>query len=104
MRPFSTERKRSKRRGSSGNRWQSQQSTSFDQRVYALVAQIPLAPGHLRPNRELLGCWGCARQVGWALRRLQLPSEVPWQRVVNAKGCISFRRPGKAAIGSSGSC
>ena len=69
----------------------SQQSTSFDQRVYALVAQIP--PGRLATYgqiAELLGCWGCARQVGWALRRLQLPSAVPWQRVVNAKGCISF--------------
>ena len=37
-----------------------------------------------------LGAWGCARQVGWALRRLPLPSEVPWQRVVNAKGQISM--------------
>ena len=64
---------------------------NFDQRVYALVAQIP--PGRLATYgqiAELLGCWGCARQVGWALRRLQLPSEVPWQRVVNAKGRISF--------------
>ena len=39
---------------------------------------------------DLIGAWGCARQVGWALRRLPLPSEVPWQRVVNAKGRISF--------------
>ena len=68
-----------------------QQSTSFDQRVYALVAQIP--PGRLATYgqiAELLGCWGCARQVGWALRRLPLPSAVPWQRVVNASGRISF--------------
>jgi methylated-DNA-protein-cysteine methyltransferase-like protein len=28
--------------------------------------------------------------VGWALRRLPLPSAVPWQRVVNAQGRISF--------------
>ena len=64
---------------------------NFDQRVYALVAQIP--PGRLATYGQIaepLGCWGCARQVGWALRRLQLPSEVPWQRVVNAKGRISF--------------
>ena len=27
---------------------------------------------------------------GWALRRLQLPSDVPWHRVVNAKGQISM--------------
>ena len=67
------------------------QPPTFDQRVYALVAQIP--PGRLATYgqiAELMGCWGCARQVGWALRRLQLPSEVPWQRVVNASGRISF--------------
>jgi methylated-DNA-protein-cysteine methyltransferase-like protein len=39
---------------------------------------------------ELIGAYGCARQVGWALRRLPLPSPVPWQRVVNARGQISF--------------
>ena len=59
--------------------------------MYALVRRIP--PGRLSTYgqiAELLGCWGCARQVGWALRRLSLPSEVPWQRVVNAAGRISF--------------
>ena len=39
---------------------------------------------------ELIGAYGCARQVGWALRRLSLPSSVPWHRVVNARGCISM--------------
>jgi methylated-DNA-protein-cysteine methyltransferase-like protein len=39
---------------------------------------------------ELIGAYGCARQVGWALRRLPLPSAVPWHRVVNARGCISM--------------
>ena len=39
---------------------------------------------------ELIGAYGCARQVGWALRRLALPSAVPWHRVVNARGCISM--------------
>ena len=39
---------------------------------------------------DRIGAWGCARQVGWALRRLSLPSEVPWQRVVNAKGRITM--------------
>ena len=64
---------------------------SFDQRVYAVVAQIP--PGQLATYSqiaELVGAWGAARQVGWALRRLPLPSPVPWQRVVNAQGRISF--------------
>ena len=64
---------------------------TFDQRVYAVVAQIPR--GQLATYgqiAELVGVWGAARQVGWALRRLPLPSEIPWQRVVNAKGQISF--------------
>ena len=39
---------------------------------------------------ELIGAFGCARQVGWALRRLKLPSPVPWHRVVNAQGRISM--------------
>ena len=64
---------------------------SFDQRVWRAVAQIP--PGRLATYgqiAELIGAYGCARQVGWALRRLPLPSEIPWQRVVNAKGRISL--------------
>jgi methylated-DNA-protein-cysteine methyltransferase related protein len=63
----------------------------FDQRVYAAVARIP----HCRlatygQIADLIGAYGCARQVGWALRRLPLPSQVPWHRVVNAQGRISF--------------
>ena len=49
--------------------------------------------GHLATYGQVadwIGAWGCARQVGWALRRLSLPSDVPWQRVVNAKGRISM--------------
>jgi methylated-DNA-protein-cysteine methyltransferase-like protein len=64
---------------------------TFDQRVYALVAQIP--PGCLATYgqvAELIGAWGCARQVGWALRRLPLPSPLPWHRVVNAQGRVSL--------------
>ena len=64
---------------------------SFDERVWQAVAQIP--PGRLATYgqiAELIGAYGCARQVGWALRRLPLPSEVPWQRVVNAQGRISL--------------
>ncbi|MCP9817773.1 methylated-DNA--[protein]-cysteine S-methyltransferase [Synechococcus sp. GreenBA-s] len=63
----------------------------FDQRVYAAVALIP--HGRLATYgqiAELIGAYGCARQVGWALRRLPLPSPVPWHRVVNAQGRISI--------------
>ena len=64
---------------------------SFDQRVWAVVNQIP--PGQLATYgqiAELIGAYGSARQVGWALRRLPLPSDVPWHRVVNAQGRISM--------------
>ena len=64
---------------------------SFDQRVWREVARIPhgcLATyGQIA---DLIGAYGCARQVGWALRRLKLPSTVPWHRVVNAQGRISM--------------
>ena len=67
------------------------QRSSFDQRVRAAVACIP--PGRLSTYGQVadwIGAYGCARQVGWALRRLHLPSSVPWQRVVNAQGRISM--------------
>ena len=65
--------------------------TSFDRRVYEQVARIPF--GQLATYgqiAELMGEWGCARQVGWALRRLPLPSPLPWHRVVNAQGRLAM--------------
>lgn len=65
---------------------------SFDRRVWHAVSLIPR--GQLATYgqiAELIGAYGCARQVGWALRRLSLPSSVPWHRVVNARGRISMR-------------
>jgi methylated-DNA-protein-cysteine methyltransferase-like protein len=64
---------------------------SFDQRAYQQVARIPF--GQLATYgqiAELMGAWGCARQVGWALRRLPLPSPLPWHRVVNAQGRLAM--------------
>jgi methylated-DNA-protein-cysteine methyltransferase-like protein len=64
---------------------------SFDQQVYGAVALVPR--GQLATYgqiAELIGAYGRARQVGWALRRLALPSPVPWHRVVNAQGRISL--------------
>ena len=52
---------------------------TFDQRVWSQVSRIP--HGRLATYgqiAELIGAFGCARQVGWALRRLKLPSAVPW--------------------------
>ena len=64
---------------------------SFDSRVLAAVALIP--HGRLATYGQVadwIGAYGCARQVGWTLRRLALPSSIPWQRVVNAQGRISM--------------
>ena len=64
---------------------------SFDRRVWQAVSRIPR--GQLATYgqiADLIGAYGCARQVGWALRRLTLPNNVPWHRVVNAKGRISM--------------
>ena len=66
-------------------------SPTFDQRVHRVVALIP--QGRLSTYGQVadwIGAYGCARQVGWALRRLSLPSPIPWQRVVNAQGRISM--------------
>lgn len=66
-------------------------AASFDQRVWKAVEQVP--SGRLATYgqiAELIGAYGCARQVGWALRRLPLPSAVPWHRVVNAQGRIAM--------------
>ena len=63
----------------------------FARRVWEQVSRIPF--GQLATYgqiADLIGAYGCARQVGWALRRLKLPSEVPWHRVVNAQGRISM--------------
>jgi len=64
---------------------------SFDQRVHAAVSLIP--HGRVATYGQVadwIGAYGSARQVGWALRRLSLPSDIPWQRVVNAQGRIAM--------------
>jgi len=42
----------------------------------------------------LAGLDGHARQVGYALHNLPSPSNVPWHRVVNARGEVSPRSAG----------
>lgn len=39
----------------------------------------------------MIGRPGAARQVGWALASLPMGTDVPWQRVINAKGGISYK-------------
>jgi methylated-DNA-protein-cysteine methyltransferase related protein len=66
-------------------------SSSY-QRIYAIVRRIP--EGRVATYGQvaaLAGLKGHARQVGYALHALPDETAVPWHRVVNASGGISFR-------------
>lgn len=68
-------------------------------RIYAVVRRIPR--GRVSTYGEVAqwaGLPGCARQVGYALHALGEKDDVPWQRVVNARGAISL--PGDAGLDS----
>jgi methylated-DNA-protein-cysteine methyltransferase-like protein len=63
---------------------------TFFPRVYAIVRKIP--HGKVATYGQIaraLGAPGAARTVGWAMRAC--PPNVPWHRVVNARGEISLR-------------
>ncbi|MEE2829025.1 MAG: MGMT family protein, partial [Myxococcota bacterium] len=65
---------------------------SFYQRVYELVRSVP--SGSVTTYGDVAAALGnprMARQVGWALSALGEESDVPWQRVINSRGSISFR-------------
>ena len=66
----------------------------FYERVYAVTSRIPV--GRVATYGDVAAAIGsprAARQVGWALARLdpERARIVPWQRVINAKGMISGR-------------
>ncbi|UCG89378.1 MAG: MGMT family protein [Gemmatimonadota bacterium] len=64
--------------------------------MYAVVRRIP--EGRVATYGQvaaLAGFPGHARQVGYALNSLPDDSDVPWHRVINAKGEVSIRsQPG----------
>jgi methylated-DNA-protein-cysteine methyltransferase-like protein len=66
--------------------------SEYYQHIYAVVRQIPLGKvATYGQVARLAGYPGYARQVGYALFRLpDQGSDVPWQRVVNAKGQVSY--------------
>jgi methylated-DNA-protein-cysteine methyltransferase related protein len=61
------------------------------QKIYQVVRKIPIGTvltyGQVA---ELAGLYGKARLVGYALFQVEIGSDIPWQRVVNAKGEISY--------------
>jgi len=61
-------------------------------RIYRVVSRIPRGRvATYGQVAELAGLPGGARQVGYALAALGDAREVPWHRVVNARGGISRR-------------
>jgi Predicted methylated DNA-protein cysteine methyltransferase len=64
-------------------------------RIYAIVKRIPR--GRVATYGQvatLAGLDGHARQAGYALHDLPDGSNIPWHRVINAKGEISPRSAG----------
>ena len=71
----------------------------FHERVWKLARMIPR--GQVATYGQvaaLAGIPGRARQVGYALHALPEGSDVPWHRVINARGTISPRADGDAEI------
>ena len=67
-------------------------SSSFYERVWAVVAQIP--PGRVTTYGDIaqyLGRRGAARTVGWALNEA-VGTDLPCHRVVNRKGVLTGKR------------
>ncbi len=69
---------------------------SSHQRFYDVVRRIPVGrvATYGTVAREA-GLEGRARQVGYALAALPDGAEVPWHRVVNARGEVSPRAGGR---------
>ncbi len=65
--------------------------SSYDA-IYQIVRQIPQGKvATYGQVANLAGLPGRARLVGYALHRVDTPdSEIPWHRVINAKGEISY--------------
>lgn len=64
-------------------------STTYN-RIYTVVRQIP--PGRVATYgqvAELAGLIGQPRLVGYALYRVTDGDDIPWHRVINAKGEVS---------------
>lgn len=66
-------------------------SQTFQQRIYELVRQIP--QGYVATYGQVAALCGWprhARFVGYALYQVAPDSDIPWHRVVNAQGKVSF--------------
>ncbi|KST62832.1 MGMT family protein [Mastigocoleus testarum] len=61
------------------------------ERIYEVVRQIPKGKVTTYGNvADLAELYGKARLVGYALYQVDKDSDIPWHRVINAKGEISY--------------
>jgi methylated-DNA-protein-cysteine methyltransferase-like protein len=68
-----------------------QHEPDINHRIWQVVALIP--SGKVATYGDVArqaGMPGAARRVGMALRRLPAGTRIPWHRVINAQGRISF--------------
>jgi len=67
-------------------------SSEIYQKIYSIVKQVPCGRVATYGQIALLaGILRYARQAGYAMHALPDNSDVPWHRVINAKGEISIR-------------
>lgn len=65
------------------------------ERIYKVVRRIPRGRvATYGQVAELAGLDGHARQAGYAMHALPSGSDVPWHRVINARGEVSPRTSG----------
>ena len=66
-------------------------SHSAYRKIYLVVRQIPIGKvATYGQIAELARLYGKARLVGYAMFQVDSTSDIPWQRVINAKGEISY--------------
>lgn len=64
------------------------------ERIYAIARQIPAGKVATYGQVAKIEGHATARMVGYAMAALKADSDVPWQRVINARGEISERSGG----------
>lgn len=72
--------------------------TSTHKRIYETIRRIPYGKvASYGQIARLAGFPRHARLVGYALHRLANASNIPWHRVVNARGDLSLAHAGRAS-------
>ena len=69
------------------------ENMSHEEKIWQVVHKIP--KGNVASYgliAKLAGLPGYARYVGYSLKRLPVQTKLPWHRVVNSKGSISFKQ------------